>query len=88
MKNINTFLRDNRVLEQISKIHLLRIISLIVNNLAKDDIPEFEAILSKKDSGALLPFAIKKIPQFEVKLLEEIKATNQKLQEVAQKYAT
>lgn len=87
MHDAKYLLQNNEVLEQSSRIHLLRLITLIVKNLKKEDCPEFEAILSRKDSGALLAFALKKIPLFEVKLLEDINSTNQKLREVARTYA-
>ncbi len=70
------------------EISIVRIMTFITNNLKKEDHPEFEDILKRKDSRALLIFAREKIPQFEAKLLEEIQNTNLKFQEIIKKYAT
>ena len=79
--------QEQKILEQINRIFLLRIKTLIVRNLKKEDIPAFREIVLQQNSNALFQFAIKKIPELENKLLEEFTAVNQELKERVKKYA-
>ncbi len=84
-KNIN--LEEQEVLSQINRIILLKIKTLIVRNLRKEDIPEFEKIVLKNDSNFLLAFANKKIPNFAKKIYDEIDVLSQKLNLTTKTYA-
>jgi len=67
---------DKEVLEKLNKIVLLRLKTLIVRSLKKEQILEFEKIISLGDSNLLLNFAGNNIPNFSYlfyKELEEIK---------------
>lgn len=72
-------LDEQKILEQINRIVLLRIKSLIVKNLKQEDIPEFEQIVKSGNSNRLLSFAGKKIPNFSQKINLEIEQLKQKL---------
>ena len=73
-------LDEQNFLEQINKIVLLRIKTLIIKSLKKEDIFEFEQIIKSNNSNRLLSFADKKIPNFSQKVYQEIEQLKQKLQ--------
>lgn len=79
---------EQEVLAQLNKIVLLKIKTLIVNNLRKEDIPEFEKIVLKNDSNLLLAFTNKKIPHLAKKIYIEIDKINQKLNLPTKIYAS
>ena len=72
-------LDEQKILEQINRIVLLRIKTLIVENLKKEDIPEFRQIIEKNDPKLLFSFANKKIPDLAGKIHEEIKRLTMEL---------
>lgn len=71
--------QEEEVIEQINKIVLLKIKTIIVKGLKKEDIPEFEQVVKKEDIGLLLAFAQKKLPNLSSKIHEEIKLLGQKI---------
>ena len=79
MQNLTNVVPDQEILERINRIVLLRLKTLIVKGLKKDDIAQFEEIVKSGNSNLLLNFAGKKIPDFSklfYRELEDIK--NQK----------
>lgn len=79
-KNVNPSTEED-ILEQINKIVLLKIKTLIVKNLRREDIPEFERAVKKNDIYILLAFARRKIPHLSAKIYEEMKLFGQKIAE-------
>lgn len=63
---------EQEILEKINKIVLLRIKTLIVRYLKKEDIPQFEQIVKSNNSNLLLDFAAKKIPSLSNLISQEI----------------
>lgn len=73
MQNLtNKALYEQEILEKINKIILLRIKSLLIKNLKKEDIPRFEQIVKSNNSNLLLSFASKKIPNLSNLISQEI----------------
>lgn len=70
---------EEEVIEQINKIVLLKIKTIIVKGLKKEDIPEFEQVVRKEDIGLLLGFAQKKLPNLSSKIHGEMKLLGQKI---------
>lgn len=70
---------EQETIAQINRILLLKIKTLIVRNLKKEDIPEFEKIVMKNDSNLLLSFAYKKIPNLASQIYREIESLSKKL---------
>lgn len=70
---------EQEVLAQLNRIVLLKIKTLIVRNLKKEDVPEFEKIVLKNDSNLLLAFANKRIPHLGKMIYSEIEKLTQKL---------
>lgn len=67
---------EQELLERINRIVLLRLKTLIVKSLKKNDISRFEEIVKSGNSNLLLNFAGKKIPDFSklfYRELEDIK---------------
>jgi len=79
-KNVGLF-QEEEVIEQINKIVLLKIKTIIVRGLKKEDIPEFEQVVGKEDLGLLLTFAQKKVPNLSSRIHEEMKLLGQKIAE-------
>ncbi len=67
------------VLNQIERIILLKIKTIIIRNLKKEDIPEFEQIVLKNSPSLLLKFANEKIPSLSSKIKEEIMTLHKQL---------
>jgi len=63
---------EQKTLEQINTIVLLRVKTLIVENLRKEDISQFEQIVKSNNSNLLLSFAAKKIPHLSALISQEI----------------
>lgn len=80
VKNLSSR-EEQDLFEQINRIVLLKIKTLIVRNLQKEDIPEFEQAVKKNDISILLAFARRKIPHLSVKIHEEMKLLSQKIAE-------
>lgn len=78
IKNLSSK-EEQDLFEQINKIVLLKIKTLIVRNLKRDDIPEFEQVVRKEDVGLLLAFAQKKVSDLSSKIHEEMKLLGQKI---------
>lgn len=72
MQNSANVLPDQEILEQINRIVLLRLKTLIVKGLKKNDIPQFEEIVKSGNSNLLLNFAAKKIPDFSTLFYREL----------------
>lgn len=70
---------EEQVLAQINRILLLKIKTVIVKNLHKEDIPAFEQIVKENNSNKLLAFANEKILHLAEKLNEEIQDLNRNL---------
>lgn len=85
-KDLNT--EEQEVLAQLNRIVLLKIKTLIVSNLKKEDISEFEKIVLKNDSNLLLAFANKKIPNLAKMIYIEIDKLSQKLNLPTKIYAS
>lgn len=68
---------EQDLLEQINRIVLLKMKTLIVRNLQKEDIPEFEKIVRKNNSNLLLDFAHRKIPHLAQNIYKEIEKLGQ-----------
>ena len=71
--------QEEEVIEQFNKIVLLKIKTIIVRGLKKEDIPEFEQVVIKENLGLLLAFAQKKVPNLSSKIHEEMKLLGQKV---------
>lgn len=65
-------LSDQEILERINRIVLLRLKTLIVKGLKKNDIPRFEEIVKSGNSNLLLNFAGNKITDFSKLFCQEI----------------
>ena len=63
---------EQEILEHINKIVLLRLKSLIVESLKKDEILQFEQMLKLNNPNLLLSFAAKKIPNLSKLISQEI----------------
>lgn len=63
---------EKKIIEQINTIVLLRIKTLIVESLKKEDILQFEQIVKSNNSNLLLNFAAKKIPNLSTLISKEI----------------
>ena len=59
-------------LNQIERIILLKIKTVILQNLDKSDIPEFEQVMLQNNPQLLLKFAENKIPELSKKISHEI----------------
>lgn len=77
-KNV-AFSQEEDVIEQINKIVLLKIKTIIVTGLKEDDIPEFEQVVRREELGLLLAFAQKKVPYLSSKIHEEMKLLGQRI---------
>ena len=73
--------QEEEVIEQINKIVLLEIKTIIVRGLKEDDIPEFEQIVRKGNLGLMLAFAKRKVPDLSSKIHKEMKLLGQKIAE-------
>ena len=73
-------MKDQVILAQINRIVLLRIKSLIVENLKKEDISQFERIVKSNNSNLLLDFAGKKIPNLSTLIAQEIESIKSEVQ--------
>lgn len=68
--------KDKEIVKKLNNIVLLRLKTLIVRGLRKEQLPEFERIVKSGDSNHLLQFAGTNIPNFSrlfSKELEEVK---------------
>lgn len=65
---------DQEIIERINRIVLLRLKTLIVKGLKKNDIPQFEEIVKSGNSNLLLNFAGNKIPDFSKLFCQEIES--------------
>lgn len=65
---------EQKIVEQINTIVLLRLKSLIVENLKKEDVPQFEQIIESNNPNLLLSFAAKKIPNLSALISQEIES--------------
>lgn len=63
---------DQEIMEGINRIVLLRLKTLIVKSLKKDDISRFEEIVKSGNSNLLLNFAGNKIPNFSKLFYQEL----------------
>jgi len=71
--------KEEKIIEQINRIVLLKIKTLIVKNLRQEDVPEFEQAVRKNDISILLAFAQRKVPHLSAKIHEEMKSLGQKI---------
>jgi hypothetical protein len=71
--------QEEEIIEQINKIVLLKIKTIVVRGLNESDIPEFEQVVKKQDLDLLLAFAQKKVPDLSSKIHEEMKLLGQKI---------
>jgi len=67
------------IVERINKIVLLKIKTLIINNLRKEDVPEFEQVVKKGNTNLLLAFAHKKVPDLSLKIYQEMESFGKKI---------
>lgn len=67
------------ITDQINKIVLLKIKTLIVKNLKKEDVSEFEQVVKSNNTNLLLAFAQKKVLSLSTKIYTEMKSLGQKL---------
>lgn len=63
---------EQKIIGQINTIVLLRLKSLIVESLKKEDISQFEQIVKSNNPNLLLNFAAKKIPNLSTLIFKEI----------------
>jgi len=71
------------IIEKINKIVFLKIKTLIVRNLKKEDVSEFEQVVKNGNSNLLLAFAHKKFPDLSTKIYKEMKLLGQKFSQPA-----
>ena len=74
---------EQEILEQIGKIALLKIKTIIVKALKKEDILDFEKVAKEKHFGLLLAFAKKKVPNLSSEIQIEMKKLGSR---IAQNY--
>ena len=72
MQNSTNLVPDQEILERINRIVLLRLKTLIVKGLKKNDIAQFEEIVKSGNSNLLLNFAGNKIPNFSKLFYQEL----------------
>lgn len=77
-RNVKTS-EEQEIFEQVNKIVLLKIKALIVKNLRKEDIPEFEQTVKENNISLLLTFAQKKVPHLSKKIYLEMEMLGQKI---------
>lgn len=70
---------QQNIADQINKIALLKLKTLIVKNLSKEDLPEFESVVKNGNINLLLSFAYKKTPDLAFKIYQEMESLGQKL---------
>lgn len=63
--------------DQLGEIIILKIKTLIVKNLRKEDIPEFEKVVKSDDFSQVVDFAYKRIPEFSKKFRQELEQLGQ-----------
>ena len=63
---------EQELLDQINRIVLLRLKTLIVKSLKKYDVSQFEVIVKSGNSNLLLSFAGNKIPNFSRLFYQEL----------------
>jgi hypothetical protein len=66
-------------LNQIERILLLRIKTMIIRNLKREDIPDFSSTVLQNDPNLLLKFAEERIPELSKKINDEIIALQKQL---------
>lgn len=71
--------KEEEIIDEINKIVLLKIKTLIVDNLKQEDIPEFEQAVKKNDTGILLAFAQRKVPHLSEKIRKEMELLGRKI---------
>ncbi|MBF8249739.1 MAG: hypothetical protein HW400_340 [Candidatus Levybacteria bacterium] len=79
MLNSTNTMSDQELLERINKIVLLRLKTLIVKGLKKNDVPQFEEIVKSGNSNLLLNFAGKKIPDFSKLFYQELEGIKKEI---------
>ncbi len=79
MQNSANVVPDQEILEWINRIVLLRLKTLIVKGLKKNDIPQFEVIIKSGNSNHLLSFACKKIPNFSKLFYQELEGIKKEI---------
>ena len=67
---------------KLNQLIILRLKTLIINNLDQEDIQEFEQVVSKYDFDQILEFARKKIPYFIDLHIEEMLRFGKKISEL------
>ncbi len=72
-------LNEHKIMAQISRVILLRIKTVIIQHLKKEDIAELEQVMKEKNINLVLNFAHKKIPQLSQKIYSEIELLAQKI---------
>lgn len=73
--------KEEEIIEQINRIVLLKIKTLIIKNIKQKDVSEFEQAVKKNDISILLAFAQRKVPHLSTKIHEEMKLLGQKITE-------
>lgn len=73
---------EEEFLQKINRILLLRLKTLILKNLKKEDVPDFEKAVLTNDSNVVLDFANKKIPSLALKITEEVEKVYAELKEI------
>jgi hypothetical protein len=68
---------EKETLEIVNQIFLLRLKRLILVNIKKEDLDEFEKVIRLNNSSVLLNFASEKIPDFSDKVSKLIKDLTQ-----------
>ena len=66
-------------LNQIERILLLRIKTMIIRNLKREEIPDFSSTVLQNDPNLLLKFAEERIPELSKKINDEIIALQKQL---------
>jgi len=72
MQNSANIAQDQEILERINRIVLLRLKTLIVGGLKKNDVAQFEKIVKSGNSNLLLNFAGNRIPNFSKLFYQEL----------------
>jgi len=81
MQNLikSNMVSEQELLERINRIVLLRLKTLIVKSLRKNDITRFEEIIKSGNSNLLLNFAGNKIPNFSKLFYRELEDIKKKI---------
>ncbi|OGG24255.1 hypothetical protein A3A79_03645 [Candidatus Gottesmanbacteria bacterium RIFCSPLOWO2_01_FULL_43_11b] len=75
-----TDVSEDKIFETINRVVLLRIKTMILKNLGKEDVFAFKEVVKKNDPKLFFDFAYKRIPHLADKIHSEIRQLSLELQ--------